>query len=363
MSVFKQRKSWRAKVVYKGKVIADKAGFSRKREALEWHDKFKVDFKAGRIQLESKNSYCFEELIARFHDSHLNQLKLGSKRRYLIDIDLRIKPFFAFRKLNELQPYQFEEFRVQLQQSGLSKKSINNCMGTLSSMLRKAVEWGMIKDNPCRIRPLKIDKNKSYLWWDDPNDISLFLDLAKTACPRYFPAFLLALETGMRLGEIVSLVKKDIDFKRGRILIWRQWLDKEKEYGSPKNGLKRYVYFDPKGELHSLLESRTRNLLDSSTIFVTRNGKRVLPRNLSGQIFKRLVRKAGVPDVPFHGLRHTFASWYMIEHDDIYALKALLGHSDIKTTQKYAHLSERHKRKPLVVTKLLQKNESSKFIE
>jgi len=61
-----------------------------------------------------------------------------------------------------------------------------------------------------------------------------------------------------------------------------------------------------------------------------------------------VVKRAGVPIIRFHDLRHTFASWYMIEVGDIWSLKGILGHVDVQTTQRYAHLSQRHQRMPIL---------------
>lgn len=74
--------------------------------------------------------------------------------------------------------------------------------------------------------------------------------------------------------------------------------------------------------------------------------KRVLNRKLAGYHFSKLVAGAQVPKIRFHDLRHTFASWYMIEVGDIWSLKGILGHVDVQTTQRYAHLSDRHQKMP-----------------
>jgi integrase len=81
-------------------------------------------------------------------------------------------------------------------------------------------------------------------------------------------------------------------------------------------------------------------------LFITRTGKRVGARKLSGDHFQRLIKKAGIPRIKFHDMRHTFASWYMIEVGDIWNLMGILGHSSVKTTMRYAHLSNSHQKMP-----------------
>lgn len=79
-------------------------------------------------------------------------------------------------------------------------------------------------------------------------------------------------------------------------------------------------------------------------IIVTRNGNRLLNRRLAGGHFALVTKRAGVPKIRFHDLRHTFASWYMLEVGDIWSLKDVLGHRDIQTTQRYAHITAKHQK-------------------
>ena len=71
----------------------------------------------------------------------------------------------------------------------------------------------------------------------------------------------------------------------------------------------------------------------------------------------KVIKAAGVPEIRFHDLRHTFASWYMIEVGDIWSLKGILGHVDIQTTQRYAHLSQSHQKVP-TLSWALEKNKN-----
>ncbi|MCZ6778837.1 MAG: site-specific integrase, partial [Acidobacteria bacterium] len=65
--------------------------------------------------------------------------------------------------------------------------------------------------------------------------------------------------------------------------------------------------------------------------------------------FANAVKRAGLgPDVTFHTLRHTFASWYVMAGGDIYRLKDYLGHSEIKMTMRYAHLSPSYRKQGVV---------------
>jgi integrase len=58
--------------------------------------------------------------------------------------------------------------------------------------------------------------------------------------------------------------------------------------------------------------------------------------------FETVLQQAGIRDFRFHDLRHTFASWYMMNGGDLYELAKILGHSNIKMTERYAKLSKQH---------------------
>ncbi len=356
MAVYKSRNKWRAEVSINGKRIATKGGFNRKIDALRWHEDTIFKYRSQKEVLAEK-IYNMRDLISKFHELHLPYIKTSTKDRYLLDIEKRIVPFFCSINLNKIDGILLEHFKSSIV-SKMSPKSVNNCLHVLRLLLNKAIKWKMLERNPYDLDSLKIQKISSKVgWWDEKTYIRKFLQEAKLRS-RYYPAFLLALETGMRLGEIVGLSKQDIDFERGRIHVKRQWSDKYKEYGSCKNGLERWVDFNPKGELAKTLKEAVLMSGHQEIIFLTSRGNRVNNRALAGPCFKHIVRKAKVPDIRFHDMRHTFASWYMIEIDEIWALKSILGHSDIRTTQRYAHHSLSRKRRSLEIFSRVSPHES-----
>jgi integrase len=227
----------------------------------------------------------------------------------------------------------------------LCTKSVNNCVNLLFAIFRKGEEWGMVERNPVRIRALKVAEQK-YAWWDKKEYVAAFLE--ESSKSPYHVAFRLALECGLRLGEIVGLSKEDVSLERCQLHIHRQWVEKEGAYGPTKGRRERFVPFHPDSGLKEVLKAAMERSRDPEAIVVTPTGSRVLNRKLAGYHFNKLVERAQVPKIRFHDLRHTFASWYMIEVGDIWSLKGILGHVDVQTTQRYAHLSQRHHRVPIL---------------
>lgn len=345
MSVYRSGKKWKAELWLHNRRLKTKSGFKTKAEALRWRTQSQAELMQNSTsgQRTVAEEKTFDELIERYSSIHLPTIRVETVRRYRIDLEKRIKPYFQFFKLSNVTPGFIEEFRASLISSGLSAKSINNCTDLLRSMLNKALKWGWIDKSPYRMDRLKVD-HKPYSWWDDKSEIRLFLSAIKH--DPYEAAFRLGLEYGLRLGEIVGLSKQDISFDLGQIHIHRQWNEKERCYTPTKHNRSRYLSFDPKSDFGNCLQKAVNSSPDPEIIFVTQSGERVLNRRLAGGVFQNRVKRAGVPRIRFHDLRHSFASWFMIQRGDIWALMQILGHSNIATTMKYAHHSGKHQKAP-----------------
>lgn len=342
MSLFKRNDTWKAEVWMNNKRISSQAGFASKTDAKAWHDQQLNEHAKNPGQQNKSEDILFEEVLEQFQKVHLPTISESTGMRYRLDIEARIRPYFRFRPIKRINAALVETFRSEVMET-LSAKSVNNCMSVLQTIFKKAIEWDLIEKNPIKVARLKIPEVK-YTWWDKKEHITEFLKEAEKT--RYYAAFRLSLECGLRLGEIVGLSKQDVDLERCQIHVHRQWLDKLYCYGPTKGRRERFISFDPSSSLKTALKEAIKKSPDKEIIFVTQSGKRVLGRKLGGELFYRLIERAKVPRIRFHDLRHTFASWYMIEVDDIWSLKGILGHADVQTTQQYAHLSQKHQRIP-----------------
>lgn len=334
MAVFKTQGLWRAQVYLKGRCVASQAGFPSKSAARNWHDEKKALLKAQ----PKTTAATWEDLVARFKAWHLPTVSERTREIYELELRLRLTPFFQFMRLVEIDEPMLEAFKAKLM-SETGPKTGNGSLGVLSLMLGKAVRWKMLGESPYHLQPIA-EPLKPYRWWSDRADIGKFLEAARAS--RYYGLYLTALETGLRLGELLGLSKGDIDFEHGQLHVWRQWTPKHR-YAQPKSGRERWVSFDPQGELASVLKREAETSRHAEAVFTTRNGKRPIRANVAGKYFKAAIKRAGVPTITLHGLRHTFASHWMRDIGDIWALKEILGHSDIKTTQRYAHHAKRQR--------------------
>lgn len=138
---------------------------------------------------------------------------------------------------------------------------------------------------------------------------------------------MIALHTGMRLGEILNLRRRDLDFGSGLILV-----------PDSKNGEPRHIPMD--STVTSLLAEYPRHPC-SELIFANKAGGKLSAIRNS---FRDACGRANLSDLHVHDLRHSYASAWVMSGGDLYALQKLLGHKSIVMTQRYAHLSPEFKR-------------------
>jgi integrase len=231
--------------------------------------------------------------------------------------DLGSKPLGQITRA-ELETWQ-REMRLKCKPS-----TVNRELGRLRHMFNRAVDWGMLEESPMEGLKFLRENNarQRYLSLEECERL-----IQACISPRVQAIVVIALHTGMRLGEILSLRHHDLDFRAGLILI-----------PDSKNGEPRHVPMDR--TVASLLTGYPRHP-SSELIFANKAGGRFL--EIRGG-FKNACQRARISDLHFHDLRHTFASHWMMTGGELYALKEILGHKSILMTQRYAHLSPAFKR-------------------
>lgn len=213
--------------------------------------------------------------------------------------------------------------------------TVNREFSRLRHMLKCAVDWGYIKNNPCkgvkelkeppgRVRYLSLEEIDRLLVACDPetllqNPNNKNRGLSKLITAYLKPIVQIAIHSGMRRGEIIGLKWKDIDFKEKRIILTKT-----------KNNERRTIFMN--NTLLKVLKSLPVRL-HSESIFTEING------NMVTVGFERACKRAGIEDFRFHDLRHTFASYLVMGGVNLRTVQILLGHKDLRMTMKYSHLS------------------------
>ena len=139
---------------------------------------------------------------------------------------------------------------------------------------------------------------------------------------------LIAITTGMRAAEIFGLPWSDVMYSEGLLAVRAKL----------KGGKMRYVPMP--AELAAELR-RFPAVIGEDRIFPPKAGATSGRQRVEGS-FEDLLERARIENFRFHDLRHTFASWYMMNGGDLYELAKILGHSNIKMTERYAKLARKH---------------------
>lgn len=239
---------------------------------------------------------------------------------------LHLGPVFNELRLSDVSLSRIEQYKAAKLRAGLKPKTINNHLTVLHKLLDVAHEWGELEVVP-RIKWLKTAEVEAR-----------FLDFAEAdalvaaASDRWRPLIQFGLRTGLRVGEVIGLRWVDVDLRRARIVV-RQAITRGR-VGTPKSGKAREVELSP--ATVELLRSIKH--LRGELVFCRDDG-RPLGNGTIKAALKSASKRAGLPMVYWHTLRHTFASHLVMRGASMKAVQRLLGHSKVTTTDRYAHLS------------------------
>lgn len=250
-----------------------------------------------------------------------------------------------------------ERWRLQELSRGVKPSSVNRSLNSLRSVLSQAVEHGVLERSPLeRLKKLKeydetrirylsdeeearligalaarnyqlIQKRQSFNRWRLERRKDLLPDIPETAYADYlYPMVIICLDTGMRRGELFELAWSDVDFETELITVRAAVAKSGKVRRIPlttatTKALKRWQ------------ESPTGTR--SGLVFPGREGK---PLTDVKTAWSSLLKAADIQDFRFHDMRHHFASRLVTRGAPLNAIRELLGHADLKTTLRYAHL-------------------------
>jgi integrase len=272
--------------------------------------------------------HSFDELANYWLEKKAPQKRSGKDDRSIINKHLR--PYFGAIELPALGVEVVDQFVVDMEDE-VSPKTLHNVLTLLGTMLRQAVRLKWIVAIPPIDKPRLQDGD--YKWLRTTEEIRKLLLAAQAEdAPGVLMLYTAAFYTGMRAGELLGLRWEDVDLEQRLITVKRS-------YGNPftKNSRIRHVPI-----LTPLLKPLREWRLQAGGpwVFPNRQGNVRQPSDRWLQeLFKRCLERAGLTPVRFHDLRHTFASHWVMSRGDIFRLKKVLGHSDIKMTLRYAHLA------------------------
>ena len=248
---------------------------------------------------------------------------------------------FGNRDMKDLNTREIEQW--QSRRLKYNKPStVNRLLATLKHMVNKGTQWGMASDSVLKqVRNVKLlPENNRRLRFLSIEECQRLIE----CCHKDLkPIVVVALNTGMRRGEIFGLKWEQVDLSHGFILL-----------DVTKNGERREIPINT--TLEYLFKEMLQRSIASKYVFAGKTGKPLTDIKTG---FHTALRKAGIHDFRFHDLRHTFASQLVMAGIDITSVKELLGHKSLTMTMRYSHLSPGHKRKAVhVLDRLMEENEN-----
>lgn len=273
-----------------------------------------------------------------------------------------IKSRFAFlmdKELDQITPWEIEKWRSEQRQKGRTPSTINHSVNSLKGALSRAVEWGLIdshemhkvktiKADNIRVRYLNESEEKRLRHAIKLRDINAraarrsanehreirhrepFPSLDDVTFVDYVePLILLAMNTGLRRGELLSLTWSDIYFTERYLQV---------RGGNAKSKQGRIIPLN--NEAYNALFNWREQNQKATYVF---EGKMGVPLTEVKKPWGMVTKIAEIEGFNFHDLRHHFASKLVMAGVDLNTVRELLGHADLKMTLRYAHLAPEHK--------------------
>ncbi len=329
----------------------------RKRKTIYGKTRAEVAKKLSKALSDREGGLVFDaggltvgEYLDRWlSDSVKDTVRQTTYQGYERIVRLHIKPSLGRIKLKDLTVVHVRgNYRERLD-AGLSPRMVQLVHVILHKALKQAVADGLIPHNAAEaVRPPRPEKKEI-----TPLSPEQARSLLRAAQGERFEAlYVLAVTTGMRQGELLGLKWEDIDLEAGTLQVRRTLSTATGgglKFGAPKTSRSRRSITLPATALVPLKKHRKAQLEermklarlfeDRGLVFASRVGKPVYRQDLITRSFKPLLRRAGLPNIRFHDLRHTCATLLLGKGVHAKFVQELLGHATISITlDTYSHV-------------------------
>ena len=268
--------------------------------------------------------------FAEFFEGHYLPYVKPRKRSWLRDDELyrlRIKEVFGSKRLNQITRQQLQSFHTALLEKGLAHATCDHHLKLLKHAFNLAIDWGLTDSNPAVRVPMFNRDNKVEHYLDGAQLERLLTVLRDDANRAVCGIALFLLSTGCRLNEALSATWEQVNLQNR---VWRI---------PALNSKSKRIRSVPLNDTAIEILSRLDTVGENGYLFVNKQtGK---PYTTIMKVWSRLRSKAELPHLRIHDLRHQFASFLVNGGRTLYEVQTILGHSDSKVTQRYAHLSSR----------------------
>lgn len=357
--------NWSFRYKYKDKITGEqrevkRRGYQSKALAEKAYEDLKRNIQLG---FDSATN----ETLNEFLEYWLKEYKEGkvAKNTYRLherNIKNHIVPYFKSISLNDLSYKLYQQFINHLINKKYSKRTVEIIRGTMYSAMQKAKILKKVHDNPCTdvsiysAKEKREKENKTAIKFIPFEKIETFLDAALFDNYTYYIFFRFLIETGVRKGEALALQWSNVDLNSNRIRIV-QSIDYEAES-------EEELFSDTK-TYHSVreipitnrlaMDLRSHKVRQNDNIFrlkttykehldlvFCREDGTTLPKSTLFNAFRRILKKAELPALSIHTLRHTHAVLLLESNVEMKYIQEALGHGSMQITSDiYTHVSKK----------------------
>jgi integrase len=306
-------------------------------------DEKQVSFQISVDQKMLKSNSCLFNQFAKiwFYGDETQGIKPATFRQRQIILDKHVIPYFGEKHLDEITENDIEGFYVKKRQEGYSEKMIMEIQTLLKNLLRSAVKNGYLDKDPMKgMKEMIKESSSKFIPWSH-DEITRLLQVANLAGEGMMYEF--ELETGLRLGELLGLTWKDIDFDKKSVTISKN----ASHYGTGKRILEeirsgsRTISLSPfilsklkeHKEEQQLMKVEVGNYSQGQLdlVFPKKNGGIQNPSIIQAK-FNRLIEKANVRKITFHDLRKMHAIMLFKVGVSLDIIERRLGYGSVETT-------------------------------
>ena len=317
-----------------------------RKEAAEKLTKAMAD-RDGGLVFDAENQTVGEYLQRWLNDSVRGSVKPVTFENRARVVRVHISPMLGRIKLKALAPVHVQGFYRAKLEEGLAPSTVHTIHAVLHTALKRAVKLELVPRNaaaaadPPRPRPKEIRPL-------DAAQAKVLLSAAHG--DRLEAVYVLAVTAGLRISELLGLKWEDVDLERGALHVRRtlSGADSGPTFTTPKNGKGRSIKLTGQAvdalKRHRATQNEERLKLGSmwedwGLLFCAERGAPWSRQSLTRCSFKPLLKRAGLPDIRFHDLRHTCATLLLSRGHHPKLVQELLGHASVAITlDRYSHV-------------------------
>lgn len=338
MATIEKRKNDDGSTIYRVKVRLkghpeETASFQRLTDARQWGQTIETAIRERRhFRSSMSKKYLFSELVDKYTKEvlDLSDRDTDNQRHYLRYWEEKLGAY----ELAGISPALISEHRNNLlgtpnkygRKIGVS--TVNRYTTALGHVFSTAVkQWGLLETNPLtRVNKLKEPRGRVRYLSDDERNI--LLESCKNSDNKYlYMIVVLALSTGARKSELLTLKWKDINLDRGLVTLHET-----------KNGERRALQIQGYARQLLAAHSKTKHH-DFDYLFPSQKKNQPIDIRTA---WENAVKNANLKDFRFHDLRHSTASYLAMNGATLAEIAEVLGHKTLQMVRRYTHLSESH---------------------